>query len=90
MRLLSSAFPISNGMYIKVKVKAGAKSEEVFQESADHFKISVREPAKRNMANRRVIELVAMQFKVSPKNVRIISGHHSPGKLLAVETSVKK
>ena len=77
-------------MYIKVRVKAGAKSEEILQESADHFKIFVREQAKRNMANRRVIELVAMQFKVSPKNVRIISGHHSPGKLLAVETSVKK
>ena len=72
-------------MYIHVKVQAGAKAEKVFKKSDDHFEISVREPAERNLANRRVIGLVAGAFGVGLGKVRIISGHHSPSKILDVE-----
>lgn len=72
-------------MYVKVRVTAGAKKEEVTKESPDHFKMSVREPAERNLANRRIIELLAGQFKVAPGKVRIISGHHSGSKILSVD-----
>ena len=71
-------------MYIKVRVLAGAKKEEVQELSKNHFKISVREKPLQNLANRRVVELVARHFGVSPKTVRIVSGHHSPSKILSI------
>ena len=71
-------------MYIKVRAKAGAKKEEILKKSADHFEISVREKAERNMANGGILELVARYFKLPKGKVRIVSGHHSPGKILSV------
>ena len=71
--------------YINVKVMAGAKKESLKQKSADHFEISVKEKAERNMANTRVIEIIAEHFKVSKSKVRIINGHRHPRKLLVVE-----
>lgn len=73
-------------MYIKVKVTAGARKEKIAQISEDHFEISVREKAERNMANARIHEMVAEFFKVSIGKTKIISGHHSPGKILSVDT----
>jgi len=71
-------------MYIKVKVKAQMKKESFEKKSDDHFEISVKEKAERNMANTRVVEMVAEYFNVSRKRVRIVSGHHNPSKLLSV------
>lgn len=69
-------------MYIKVRVVAGAKKEEVTQEAADHFKIFIKEPAERNLANSRILEIVRAKFP--GQNVQIVNGHHSPSKLLSV------
>ena len=72
--------------YIHVAVTAGAKKESFKQKkSADHFIISVKEKAERNMANARVVELLAHHFKVSKLKVRIVNGHHHPSKLIVVE-----
>jgi uncharacterized protein YggU (UPF0235/DUF167 family) len=71
-------------MYIKVKVQAIAKKEQVKQKNKDTYMISVREPAERNLANKRVCEIVASLFNISIKNVRIISGHQSPSKILSI------
>jgi len=72
-------------MYIHVKVKAGVGKESFKVKSADHFEISVREKAERNMANTRVLELIAGYFKVPVSKVRIVNGHRSPSKLLIIE-----
>ncbi len=72
-------------MYIKVVVIAGAKREKVRRVSETKFEISVVEPAKQNLANRRVVSLVAAALKVGVGKVKIISGHHSPSKMLAVD-----
>jgi uncharacterized protein YggU (UPF0235/DUF167 family) len=69
-------------MYIKVKVIVGAKGEKVVKKSDDHFVISVREKAKSNAANARILKIVSEIYKT--KNVRIVAGHHSTGKLLSV------
>jgi uncharacterized protein YggU (UPF0235/DUF167 family) len=72
-------------------VTAGAK-KEIFSprrggasKSADHFIISVKEKAERNMANARVLEIVAEHFKIPKNKVRIVNGHHHPSKLIIVE-----
>ncbi len=72
-------------MYIKVKVKAGAKAEKFTKKSEDHFDISVKEPAERGLANKRVVELVREYFKVYNGDIRIVSGHHSPGKIISLD-----
>jgi len=48
-----------------------------------YFKISVREKAENNEANKRVIELLQEHFKT--KNVRIVNGHQSPSKLIFID-----
>ena len=71
--------------YIHVLVSAGAKKELLKLKSKDHFEISVKEKAERNMANTRVLELVAEHFKIPKNKVRIVSGHKHPSKLLIIE-----
>ena len=68
-----------------MKVTAGARKEVFKQKSDDHFEISVKEKAERNMANAQVLELVAEHFKVPKNKVRIVNGHRHPSKLLVVE-----
>jgi len=71
-------------MYIKVKVIAGSKKELIQKKSENSFFIWVKEPAERNLANKKVCEIIAKEFNVSVKTVRIISGHHSPSKILSI------
>jgi len=72
-------------MFIHVKVQADAKKESLKQKSEDHFELSVREPAERNLANTRVIEVIALHLKIPKSHIRIINGHHSPSKLLSIK-----
>ena len=71
-------------MYIKVKVIVGARGEDFVKVKDDTFAIKVKEPAKNNMANKRVLELVASHFGVPVGHVKIVNGHHSPTKLLSI------
>lgn len=72
-------------MYIKVLVQPGAKKEKIARPSADHFVIAVKEPAERNAANSRVLEIVAVALGVPKRAVKIISGHHSRNKIFSIE-----
>lgn len=70
-------------MYIHVKANTKSSKEEVKKISADHFEIWVKEPAKQNLANKRIVGLVQEMY---PKTlVRIINGHHSRSKLISIE-----
>ncbi len=71
-------------MYIKIRVSAGAKKESVRKRSEDHFEVSVKEEARQNMANRRMIEVMAGELGVPKERIRIVSGHHSPSKIISV------
>lgn len=72
-------------MYIKVRVVAGAKKEKVEKTTKDTYHISVKEQAERNMANNRICEIMASLLGISVKSIRIISGHHSPSKILSIK-----
>ena len=71
-------------MYIRVSVSAGAKKEVFKQVKNDSFLAAVKDPPEQNRANKRVLELVAAHFGILPKQIRIVSGHHSPGKILSI------
>lgn len=70
-------------MYVKVKIRAGARKEIVEKTSDDHYEISVREKAENNNANSRLLEIMHAEF--SNSIIRIISGHHSPSKIISVD-----
>lgn len=72
-------------MYIKVRVVTSASKEKVEKKSDDHYNISVKEKPKMNMANKRVREIIAFQFKVPVNAVHIVNGHQSPSKIFRVE-----
>ncbi len=76
-------------MYLKVEVLAGAKEERVEKLGADFFRVQVREKAERNLANHRVLELIRREFGGSGVDVRLVSGHHSPRKIVSVENKRK-
>jgi uncharacterized protein YggU (UPF0235/DUF167 family) len=71
-------------MYIKVRVNAGAKKEIITKKSENSYVLNVKEKAERNMANRRICEIIASIYKLPVKSVRIINGHKSPSKILSV------
>ena len=71
-------------MYIKVRVYPKSKKESFVKIADNKFEIRVKEKAERNLANKRVTELVADHFEIEPKKVKIVSGHHSPSKMLSV------
>ena len=82
--------PASNGMYVRVRVTPGAKKEKILKKNALEYDISVREKAERNLANGRVCELMAREFKVPLQAVRIVNGHRSHTKLLRIEVKERK
>jgi len=69
-------------MYIKVRVITGAPKEVIQRKEDDLIEIYLREPPERNLANRRIIEI--MHSLYPNKAVRMINGHHSPSKLFLV------
>jgi len=72
-------------MYIKVRVYPKSKKEEFKKVSENKFEIRVKQKAERNLANSRIIEILAEHFSVNPKKVKIINGHHSPSKMLSID-----
>ena len=77
-------------MHIRVRVKTGAKNESVQKISDARFEVSVREKPENNLANRRVIALIAEQLGVPAAKVRLIKGHHHPSKILSVDLDKRK
>ena len=73
-------------MYIKVIVIAGAKKEKFVKKTKDVFEVAVKEKAEKNMANKRVIELISENFLVPVGKVKIINGHHHPHKLISINS----
>ncbi len=72
-------------MYIRVRVKAGARKETFIETGDRAYAIAVREPAERNLANGRVRTLLSLHFGFSEGRIRLVSGHHSPQKLFVLE-----
>jgi len=74
-------------MYIHVHATPGARKELVTKKSETEFYIVVREPASRNLANKRIIELLARECGVSTAHVHMLTGHRSSSKMYSVEKS---
>ncbi len=75
-------------MYVKVRVYPVMKKEVVKKLAEHHFEIITKAPAEQNAANHRVRELIAVEYNVTEKQVRLVTGHHSPSKILEVISDV--
>jgi uncharacterized protein YggU (UPF0235/DUF167 family) len=69
-------------MFIKIKVKTGSRTEKVEKKADDLYFVSVKEEAERNLANKRVLEI--MRALYPKKSVKLVKGHHSPTKIIEV------
>ena len=74
-------------MYVRVRVYPGCKRESVRKIEDDRYEIQVREPAERKLANQRLREQLAIEFGVSDKTLRLVSGHRSRTKIFDVITN---
>ena len=72
-------------MYIKVRVVTDAPKEVIQKTEDDLIEMYIREPAERNLANRKVLEIIRAMYP--NESVRLIKGHHSPSKIIEVGTS---
>jgi uncharacterized protein (TIGR00251 family) len=79
-------------MKIFVKAKAGAKENKVVPPTAqlfdtgqsEFYTISVKEPPRQGKANEAIRKLLAEYFKVSPSQVRLVSGQTSKQKVFEI------
>lgn len=71
-------------MLVSVRVRAGARKESVEKTGDNRYRIAVREEAEGNRANDRVRTLIALEYAVPTTRVRIVKGHHSPGKVMEI------
>lgn len=69
-------------MYLKLKVIPDSKAQRIEKLSEDSWRIWVKVPAENNCANTRVLELVREAYP--NQSVRIVSGHHSPSKIVSI------
>lgn len=72
-------------MYIRVHAIPDARREKVILDAPQVYTISVKEPATQNQANRRIREIIANLYTVSPQNVRLVTGHRSSSKMFSVD-----
>lgn len=77
-------------MYVSVRVVAGARQESVEALPKGRLRISVKAPAERNLANKRVRELVAEHLKLPLAQVRLLSGHASPSKIFSIDQQASR
>ena len=71
-------------MLITVRAKTEAKKGIVRKISDDRFEISVREKPENNLANHRIVALVAIEFGVPASKIRILKGHRYRSKTLSI------
>ena len=79
-------------MKIAIKVKAGAKKDEIIsyekQDDGDYIlKLSVKQVPENGKANEAVIKLLAKEFRMRREDIQIVSGARSSTKLVTMAKS---
>ncbi|XKT74923.1 MAG: DUF167 domain-containing protein [Patescibacteria group bacterium UBA2103] len=72
-------------MYVKVRAKPDAKKELIIEMDRYELAIHVKEPARQNMANRRIIEILAERYAVPARSIQMLSGFRSPNKVFSID-----
>ena len=70
--------------HIRAEVFAGAGEERMEKVADDKFRVWVREESRNNLANRRVLELMARTCGVESGKIKIVKGHKSSRKIFEI------
>ena len=73
-------------MFIKVKVHADQKKEQIIKKSTDTFEVWVKAPAQEGRANIAVIKLLGKALGIEPKLFKLIKGATSPAKIFEIRS----
>jgi uncharacterized protein YggU (UPF0235/DUF167 family) len=71
-------------MLIHVKVEADSNREFVEEIKHNSYRVFTKEKAENNQANKKMVQLLATYLGKRTFNVRIVTGHHSPSKIVDV------
>jgi uncharacterized protein YggU (UPF0235/DUF167 family) len=72
-------------MYVKVLAYPNSKREKVVKIKENQFEIHVKEKAERNLANKRILTIIALEFNTDEKTVRMVSGHRKQSKMISID-----
>jgi len=72
-------------MLIKVKVSPNSKEEEIIKKSEDRFEIKVKEKPVKGLANRAVINVLSLYFKVPISRIRLVRGFRERNKVFIIK-----
>jgi len=72
-------------MLIKVKVFPNSKKEEVIKKSEDSFEIKVKAKPEKGMANKEVVKLLSIYFKIPESKIRLIKGFKERNKIFEIK-----
>ena len=75
---------LCGGMRIFIKVKTNARQGGVEKLAKNIYIVSVKEKPEKGKANKAAIKAIADYFKISSKNIRIVSGQTSRKKLIEI------
>lgn len=76
-------------MLIKVKVFPNEKKDEIIKKSEDSFIVKVKEKAELGQANKAVIWLLSLYFKIPGNRFRIKKGGKERNKIIEIITYAK-
>lgn len=71
-------------MYVKVYATPNSRKEIIEKENATTYRIKVKEPKERNLANVRLRQVLAEEFKLELGQVKLVSGHRSETKVFDI------
>ena len=74
----------SSAARLKTKVVPGSSRDEIVGWLGDALKIKVMAPPEKGKANEAVIGLLAAALGIAADDIRVVSGHSSPAKVMAV------
>ena len=72
-------------MLIKVKVFPNSKKEEMIKKSEDSFEVKVKAKPEKGMANKEVIRLLSVYFKIPESKIRLIKGFKERNKIFEIK-----
>jgi hypothetical protein len=72
-------------MLIKVKAFPCSKEDKVVKKKEDNFDVFVEAEAERNMANKRIIELLAEYFDLPQTKVKMVKGFKESSKIFDIK-----
>jgi uncharacterized protein YggU (UPF0235/DUF167 family) len=69
-------------MFIHIKVHPESKENKISRTSDTSFDVFVRTKAENHKANNDALMLVSAYTHIPLRKIRIVTGHHSPSKIL--------